>query len=122
VDLTAAHLDTLRHMLGINDPGKKHAIPWRDYAAVNPGDPHYAELQDLGAVFRYHTAIPPNGYDYFSCTPAGRTAAIESHKTIRYSRSRRRYIAYLDISDSLPDLTFREFLTDPAFANIRNRA
>ena len=123
--LTPKHLDTLRHMLGINDPYQRIPKPYRDYAAVNPGDHHYAELEQLGMVKKYRQAGKGGAfseYDWFCCTKKGRLAAIKSHRTIRASRARRRYAKYLDISDCCPGLTFREFLTCPEFKEAREGA
>jgi hypothetical protein len=112
VELNPKQLDCLRHMLGINRPDLDQPKPWRDYAAANPGDPMYAELARLGAVRMYSTRY---GYEWWQCTDEGRAAAIASYKTIRYSAGKRRYIRFLSMRDCCPDLTFREFLTDPRY-------
>lgn len=125
MNLTDKHLDTLRHMLGINDPSVGHPKPCRDYAAVNPGDPHFVELEALGAVERYRAASqnhPGFPYGYYRCTDAGRAAAMASHKTIRWSKSKRVYSKFLDVRDALNDLTFKDFLTRPEFKQSRESA
>lgn len=119
MELTADQLHTLRHMLGINTPERKIPKPYRNYAAVNPGDIKFLELERLGAVEPYHTF---NQYVYYRCTEAGKLAAMRSFRDIRYSRSRRRYIAFLDIRDSYQDLTFKEFLTHPYWKDLRDEA
>ena len=121
MDLTNDQLYTLRHMLGINTPCDPEPNPWRNYAAVNPGDPKYIELERVGAIKRYY---PPTSTDYhwYLCTNAGKLAATQSHKKIRKSKGKRRYAAFLNISDVYPDLTFREFLTAPEFAEVRDNA
>jgi hypothetical protein len=119
---TPKQLDTLRHMLGINDPLKGRPEPWRNYAAVNPGDPEFLELERLGAVECYRRQSPHNSYDYYRCTDAGRAAACASHRTMRWSKSKRIYSKFLDVRDALGDVTFKEFLTDPAYAESRRSA
>jgi hypothetical protein len=118
-ELNKKQLSTLRHMLGINDPTVKIPTPWRNYAAVSPDDKEFKELHSLGLVkFDGHHG----SYDYYSCTELGRLFAVKSHKDIRYKKSRRVYIKYLSVADANPDLTFKEFLTDPEFAKYRHEA
>ena len=117
--LSADQLDTLRHMLGINKPADKHPKPYRDYYCADPGDAKMLELAALGVVVRYSQRY---GYDWYSTTDAGRAAAIESHKTIRLSKSKRLYSRYLNVSDAWPDLTFKKFLVDPQFAKTRKES
>lgn len=122
LNLTAKHLDTLRHMLGINTPSAPAPRPTRDYYCANPGCAEVVELERLGAVRCYRRADAVTQYDWYCCTDEGRAAAMASHKTIRYSKSRRTYLKFLDIADALPDLTFKQFLTDPQFAETRRFA
>ena len=119
--LTEKQLSMLRHMLGINDPAVKEPKPYRNYAAVTPGDEMFVELERLGAVER---APSPSWSELetFICTEAGKLTAMRSHRTIRWSRSKRRYSAYLNITESFTDLTFKQFLTDPQFAEVRANA
>jgi hypothetical protein len=109
-------LRTLRHMLGIDKPELDRPVPYRNYYCANPGEPEMLELVRLGAIELYATQ---GGYEWYRCTAAGRAAAIASHKTIRYTPAKRRYIKFLDVRDCLPDLTFREFLTNPRFKQSR---
>lgn len=117
--MTPEQLDTLRHMLGINDPNMPTPKPYRDYFAACPGDEKLHELARLGMVRLYSTH---GSYEWFETTDAGRAAAIASHKTIRKSKSSRVYSKYLDIRDCFPDLTFHQFLTDPNFSDTRRAA
>ena len=77
MNITCEQLRTLRHMLGINGTSKKASKPYRNYAAVNPGDPEFVELERLGAVTLYRKAGAGTEYDFYSCTEAGKTAACE---------------------------------------------
>lgn len=112
IDLNSAQLRILRHMLGIDRPELDRPEPWRNYYCANPGESEMLELVRLGAIELYDTR---GGYEWYRCTDAGRAAGIASHKTIRYSAAKRRYIRFLDVKDCMPDLTFREFLTNPRF-------
>ena len=120
--MTADQLHTLRHMLGINKPYDREPKPYRNYAAVNPGDPEYLELERLGAIEKVSGPSEWSEYDYYRCTEAGRAAAIASHRTIRKSRGARVYSCFLSMRDCDPDLTFRDFLTDPYYADVRRAA
>jgi hypothetical protein len=112
MDLNVEQLRVLRHMLGIDRPDMEKPVPYRDYYCANPGDPTMVELARVGAVELYATR---RGYEWYRCTEQGRAAGIASHKTIRYSPAKMRYRRYLDIKDCRPDLTFREFLTNPIY-------
>lgn len=110
--LNPNQLRVLRHMLGINTPEADIPVPYRNYYCANPDEPEMCELVRLGAVEMYASH---SGYQWFRCTDAGRAAAIASHKTIRYSTAKRRYLRFLGVRDCWPDLTFRQFITDPQF-------
>lgn len=114
--LNPYQLRTLRHMLGIDKPEMDRPEPYRNYYCANPGEAEMLELVRLGAIELYDTR---DGYEWYRCTDAGRAAAIASHKTIRYSPAKRRYIRFLDVKDCYPDLTFREFLTNPMYKSAR---
>ena len=119
-ELTTDQLYTLRHMLGINTPYDKVPKPYRNYAAVNPGDFEYLELERLGMVKKYASQVPGvTEYDYYRCTDEGRLVAMRSHRNIRKSKSKRRYSMYLEMSDCYPDMTFKDFLTDIFFKDLR---
>jgi len=117
-DLAPSQLQTLRHMLGIDRPELDKPEPYRNYFCATPGDPEMRELARLGAVELYSEQ---GGYEWYRCTDAGRAAAMASHKDIRYSPSKRNYLRFLDLRDCCPDLTFREFLTDPVFRASQRR-
>ena len=119
MDLSSQQLKTLRHMLGIDDPSVRRPVPHRDYYCANPGDAHLHALQQLGAVRLYRVN---GGYEWFCCTAAGLKAALASHHTIRHSKGRRMYAAFLNLKDCWPDLTFRTFLTTPALRRLREEA
>lgn len=119
MNLSSDQLQTLRHMLGIDDPYLRVPRPTRDYYCANPGDQHLHALQAAGAVRLYSTR---DSYEWFTTTDAGRAAGIASHRTIRKSKGARLYVKYLEVSDCWPDLTFRQFLTDPELRDTRQDA
>lgn len=75
---TPEQLDTLRHMLGINDRYTKE--PTRDHYAAPIGDLSLWKMSNAGLVERYAVRGP---YEWYRTTPAGRAAAVESHNRIR---------------------------------------
>ncbi len=124
--LSAEQLDILRHMLGINDRYAKFPKPYRNFYCASPGDPEMRELVAAGAVEMYSVRAGwyavHDGYEWFRCTDAGRQAALASHRTIRVSKSKRVYRRFLEVSDAIPGLTFRDFLVDQQFAPARSEA
>ena len=116
---TPEQLDTLRHMLGINDLYVAEPAPYRDYYAAPIGDLILWQMANAGLVERYAMRGP---YEWYRTTPAGRAAAVESHKRIRAPKGKRLYVKFLSVRDCCPDLTFREFLTDPEFREARKDA
>lgn len=116
-------VDMLRHMLGINDPSKPSPEPYRNYAAVERGDPLMARLVTLGLVQRYACAASElGGLHYYCCTSAGIAVAKTSFWRRRWTKPKRIYRRFLEVSNCDPDLSFKRFLTDPEFADIRKRA
>jgi hypothetical protein len=77
-------------MLGINDPSKRVPKPYRDYAAVNPGDPEFVAMDAAGLVEQYRTEDSDTAYHWYRCTEEGRLAAMRSFRDIRYSATKRR--------------------------------
>lgn len=119
IEMTPAQLDTLRHMLGINTPNDRVPRPYRNYAAVPPGDSEFAALQEANVVEIYKRTPT---YDWYRCTAVGQEIAVRSHLGIRRSSGQRRYSAYIRLRDLFPDLTFREFLVDPRWDRARREA
>jgi hypothetical protein len=112
MDLNPEQLRVLRHMLGIDKPWEDSPKPYRNYYCASSCDPTMSELARIGAVQLYDAR---SDCEWYTCTDAGRAAAIASFKTIQYSASKRRYRLFLDIRECCPDLTFREFLTNPIY-------
>jgi len=118
-ELSSDQLKTLRHMLGIDDPYQRVPKPYRDYFCASPGDANLIALEQAGAVRRY---AEQGGYWWYETTPEGHKAAIASHRTTRAPKRQRIYLKYLQVSDVFSDLTFRQFLTSPEFADTRREA
>lgn len=119
MDLSNEQLRILRHMLGIDRPTERDPQPCRDYYAAYKGESKMRELEAAGAVRLYAEC---EFYHWYTTTDAGRAAAIASHRSIRLSKPKRLYSTFLQISDVHAGLTFREFLTNPAYAAARAAA
>lgn len=117
--LRAEHLDMLRHMLGINVADRRNPPEYRNYACTNPGDATMRALQAAGMVLKYRIG---NGYEWWTATDAGIAAARASQRAMLKPKAARVYARFLDVSDALPDLTFKRFLTSPEFAETRRDA
>lgn len=120
--LTPEQEHILRHMLGIDDPAVRDPKPNRDYYCANPDDHELRELERLGLVKQYQACDTSERYEWFTTTDAGKAAAFASQARTRYPKKKRVYLKFLHISDCCPDLTFREFLTSPHFAEARRSA
>ncbi len=116
---TDNQLNALRHMLGITDPSKKIPEPYRNYCAAPKGDTLMQSLEALGAVRCYRR---DSQYDWYTATASGRAAAMASYKALRWPKPRRVYHAFLSLRDVFPDLTFKQFLSDPRYAETRQTA
>lgn len=116
--LTEEQLRILRHMLGINTPSKAKPEPYRDYYCAPLNDPALKELEALGMVQPYRR----DTYEWFTCTRAGKCAALDSFNKIRWAKAKRVYHQFLSARDAWPDLTFHAFLTEREFADIRRAA
>ncbi len=109
-------LQALRHMLGIDKPEEKEPTSYRNYYCACLGDPLMNGLRHLGFVRLYRVT---EKYEWFLATETGIAAAFASHKRICWPKSKRMYSKFLDLKDCWPDLTFKQFLTDPELAETR---
>ena len=107
---------TLHHMLGIGEPSRCNDPPYRNYFAASPkSDPNMTLLEQLvedGLAVIYRR----NAYIWFTATEKGQELALRTRP--RYSKKKLRYLAFLRCRDAFPDLTFREFLTNPEFKGL----
>lgn len=104
-------LDILQHALGTDKFGR--GTMYRDYFVAGPGHSDFDTCCDAVAsgLMNRHANSHVIGGNVFIVTAAGRTY-VKDHSPKVDARQRRkdRYSRYLDISDVMPDLTFREFL------------
>ena len=125
-DLTEADLDTLRHMLGWQKTDQRDPPDGRDYGCPNPGDPLFARLESLGLVtcLRRGKDAALHDLDTFTTTDLGKEMARRSFYQRRKSKAARKYAVWQRITDSWPELTFKEFLTsdDRDLVNARRDA
>lgn len=126
MNLSPDQLSTLRHMLGINTPYDSKPRPTRNYIIVSSNSlksKDFIELAQLEAIRSYkpHLGLGSPMYTYYCCTAKGEAAARISHKTIRKTKSQRRYYTYLGLIDIYPDLTFKEYLTSQEFRWTRDK-
>jgi len=115
---TAEQLRILRHMLGINTPNDAKPKPYRDYYCAPSGDKALLELAEMGLVEMYRQ----DRQDWYTTTRKGRKLAMDSHASIRKTKAQRVYSTFLNVRDAFPDLTFRDFITEPQFADTRRAA
>jgi hypothetical protein len=117
-------MNTLRHMLGINTPHHKEPKPYRNHAAVNPGNQEFQKLEKQGLVEKMGPVadgLYPK-LQFYRCTETGKALAMSSHRSIRLKKAARVYRLYLDLSDTDSELTFKEFLINPAYAEMKREA
>lgn len=117
--LSDEQLSILRHMLGINVRDTPKPQEYRDYYCAEPGDAELHELARLGMVEMYATQ---GGYEWFRTTETGKSAARASQQARLLPKPKRVYRRWLAIRDADADLTFRDFLTDPAWDEVRRTA
>ncbi len=119
MNLNSEQLQILRHMLGIDVDDTPNPSEYRDYYCANRDDPALWEMANLGAVERYAS---DRHYDWYRTTDAGKAAARASQRAMLLPKPKRIYLRWLSISDVCPDLTFRDFLTQPGYAETRRAA
>lgn len=113
------HLGVLRHMLGIDS--SRPTEPSRNHYAVCPGSPDDTEMREmvkLGLVKYYGKAWE---YHFYQATERGTRSAIDSHKKMvrKVPKKRRVYLSWLSTKDAIPNLSFKEFLTNPKYESFR---
>lgn len=117
--MTDEQLRILRHMLGINVSDTPRPAEYRDYYCANPGKPALHELARMGMVVPYSTR---DGYEWFKTTDSGKDKARASQRAMLLPKSKRVYLRWLSIRDVVPDLTFRDFITQREFEDVRKAA
>ncbi len=123
--MTDIELEIVLHTLGLTDPKTKE--PYRNHFVSGDGNSDMTILASLCQKgFMVETRAPgflEPGDRLFLVTDAGIFYAQKHRpKPRRLTRDQKRYGRFLELSDCHPDLTFREFLTDPQFAKYRIRS
>lgn len=121
---TPEELETLRHMLGINDFTRRHMESHRNHYCAGGED--VAKLDAMasrGLVVKRSNGSPLSGGDpVYVATAEGKRLAHESRRAALLPKKKRIYLAFLRVSDAVPDLTFGRFLTSDEFAEYRRDA
>lgn len=112
--LPKEQLDTLCHMLGLSEGVRE---PCRNYFAAEPYDKEMEELRKKGLVEKWFVRW---GLQYYRATPYGICAALCHHQHVKLSKGQRRYRTWLNLNDAI-QVSFRDFLTLPEFAEIRSK-
>lgn len=119
LDLTPQHLHILRHSLGLDDNG--HGREYRNHYVSGPGHHSCRLLQELVTAGYMEERRSPGflakGDKCFYVTEKGRGVAWVPEPVL--SPRKRRWQAFTDVREALPDLSFKTFLTHPEFARYR---
>ncbi len=104
-----AAFDILIHTLGLDD---RHRAPWRNQYVTGATDPAMDELVAAGFMepVRRPGWLAAEDYPY-RATDAGKVAAVAENerRNPKPSRSRRRYLHYLEVADAY-GCSFGEYL------------
>lgn len=118
---TDEQLRKLRHMLGLTDRYKRDPQPYRNHWSADGDSPELEEMVRLGLCERRDRVSFVPGVTYYA-TEEGKRWAMRSAMERRKPKGARTWATFLRCSDSDPDLTFREFITSPDYAEIRRNA
>lgn len=117
--MTPQELHILLHTIGLDDPYQEKS--YRNHFVADDGHSDLPAIQKLCLEGLMEEQRAPGfleaGDRVFRVTDCGRQAAERLRR--RPTRAQRRYHRFLEVADCCPDLTFREFLTLPAFAEAR---
>lgn len=105
-------LHILQHALGVDQYGRGQQ--YRRHFVTGEGSldhPSCMSAVDQGLMTRHAGNAATGDMDLFLVTDAGR-AFVRDHSPAapKLSRSKRRYMRWLEISDVCPDLTFGDFM------------
>lgn len=105
-----ASMDALLHVLGLD---ADHRVPWRNYYVTSADDPDIDALVSAGLAepTRCPGFLDVSDRVYRATLDGERQALVENRRrNPPPSPARRRYLAWLRLSDAWPDLTFGEYL------------
>lgn len=113
----------LRHSLGLDPTGRGRV--YRNHYCAGPGHHSWKLLQELvaaGLMVDHGKRGEITGGDHLlHVTDRGLSIATVQDPLPKVSKGSRRYREFLSIADAYPDLTFKDFLTLPCFAEARAR-
>lgn len=119
-DITPKQIDILQHSLGLS---KRHDKPYRNYYAVYADSDAIEDLDALvkaGLMAKGGKSPVNSDMVYYYVTDEGRKVAFEHLPKDTRTRGQKRYERFQNAKDAFPDLTFKQFLTDPYFKEARS--
>ena len=118
--IKVADIKILLHTLGL-DATYIQPFSYRNYFVANTDHADMPSLARLCEAGMMEERTPPSflerGDRVFVATASGKIIAHKKRK--RLTKAALRYRRYLNISDSFPNLTFKQFLTHPYFKDAR---
>lgn len=119
-DLTPSQIHILQHSIGIS---KRHDKPYRNFYAVYTSSDSVPDLEVLvkAGLMANGDKSPVNpDMVYYYVTDAGREVAFKHLPKDTRTQKQKKYERFLYAKDAYPDLTFKQFLTDPYFKEARS--
>ena len=112
--MEAELLHVLQHSLGVDKFGRGTQYRNRFVTGEDSVDhPFCMKAVERNLMTRHAGSALTGGMDLFCVTDEGRRfVAEQSPKPDRKQRAKDRYSRFLDLSDVIPDLTFRRFLKE----------
>lgn len=120
--MDAAWMRILLHTLGIDRYDTKDPNAYRDYFAADPSNERLKAMANAGLVRRYREPSEGMPYDLYETTELGKHEAFNYWYRHRKPKKARVYSRFLDCREANADLTFRDFLVEPEYADIRRQA
>lgn len=113
--ITPEQIHILQHSLGLS---KRHDKPYRNYYAAGTASDCIQDLEalvDKGLMTSAGKSPVNSEMVYYYVTDRGRKVAFEHLPKDMRTRGQKRYERFLNAKDAFPDLSFKQFLTDPYF-------
>lgn len=116
------HVRILAHALGIeHQQDRREPNEYRNHYVCNEGEPEVTQLVEAGLMVLASRPTWTGGAVQYAVTEAGKAQARAFWKSRQHPKKRRVYAAFMRISD-MREVTFREFLTSPEYAECRRNA
>lgn len=128
-DLGKQALSVLQHTLGLDSWGKSKSPSqpdgYRNHFVAEEGHHEWGILMLLvqhGLMDQHAPFALSGGSPWFSVTGAGRAYVAQySPKPPKLTKAQERYQRFLDLSDVMPDLTFKQFVTRRLYLTTEER-